>query len=802
MKNHILQKQFTINIGIVFIGIILLLSFSSPCSAQDKKTTESYKALIQQADQTFEAKDYEGAKLLYQKANQAKPEYNYASDKIEEITKILEAVPDSKTQSSTQSKKSGSSYKTLVAQADYALKAKEYADALLLYEKAYETRPDYNYAPEKIDEINSILNSSPESKAQLYESTIRKAESYYVQKDYQQAKSEFQKAALIDSSAKLPKERLVQISSNYIDPDDMANSNLAISSGDKEVAMFDYDHAILFYKAALELHPNSKFVLKKIDDTKKQQAEYLAQKDQPASTVASANKQTQDENPVEVNTGNQKTSVTASTPDIQNVKEITTVSVINANPDNVLPDKNDKSVEKANQQKYDNALEKAEDLLKYADYEAALKGFKLASDIKPDESYPKQKIAEVEAKLAALKNMDENYTSAIANGDRLLSESKYSEALTAYQQALSIKPNEAYPIGKTAEINSILAKLKTDSDNYAQAIRTGEKAMAAGNYSLALSSFQDARKIKPSEIYPLEQISEINTITANQQKKDEKYAAAIKTGDQLFAAKEYSGALTSYTEASELNKNEKYPKDQIAQINKILGDSRSADENYALAIAEGDKLFGMKDYIGANSAFAKAAVLKPAETYPAQRIDEINKIIQETAKTRSSEYNKALEIADKLYKTKVFDQAIDAYEAAAKLNPGDTYPDLQIGKIRKYLSDHAILNLYSQALVISKGNEKKFTFAAIDPSLRKNNYILLKARSTGKTAPKVYLDYGKDSQKNGGIVLRNLDKSTLKDFLISISIQDKWFREENNWIRIVVETGEIEITKVQIAAGE
>ncbi len=118
------------------------------------------------------------------------------------------------------------------------------------------------------------------------------------------------------------------------------------------------------------------------------------------------------------------------------------------------------------------------------------------------------------------------------------------------------------------------------------------------------------------------------------------------------------------------------------------------------------------------------------------------------------------------------------------------------------MSDHAILDLNTQALTISKGNEKKFTFSAIDPSLRKNNYILLKARSTSNILPKVYLNYGKDDSKNGGIVLRNLDRAGLSDLLISISIQDKWFREENNWISISVETGEIEITRVQISAGE
>jgi tetratricopeptide (TPR) repeat protein len=222
-----------------------------------------------------------------------------------------------------------------------------------------------------------------------------------------------------------------------------------------------------------------------------------------------------------------------------------------------------------------------------------------------------------------------------------------------------------------------------------------------------------------------------------------------------------------------------------------------------LLIAKGDSLFGIKDYADALSSYTKASGIKPAESYPKQRIIETNKIIEGTKQASTSEYKDAIAAADKLYSNKVYDKAIDAYESASKINPGDSYPEVQISKIRKYLSDHAILNLYSQALLISRGNEKKFTFATIDPSLRKNNYILLNARSIGSGVPKVYLNYGKDDQKNGGIVIRNLDKTkTLSDFLISISIQDKWFREENNWISISVETGEIEITKVQISAGD
>lgn len=896
MKNLILRKQFAINVQLVFIGILFLLSYTKSSFAQSKEKPVTYKTYIKQADQAYAARDYENALKLYEKANQAKPDYNYATHKIDEIKKILEAGPDSKTQS--PSKNSNTSYKTLIAQADYALANKDYGGALLFYEKAYQTEPDYNYAASKTDELNLMLHSSPEIKTQLYESTIRKADSLNKQQKYQQAKAEYQKASLIDTAAQLPKTMLTQISASYIDPADMDNFNLALATGDKELAMNDFDHAILFYEAASKLHPNVKFVNKKIADAKNLQVAYKVKSTQPATNIATADKLPPSEKPNDASSNN------------QNSLAVTTVIPItkeNRKEDEAL---------KLNQQKYDAALSSAEMQLKSADYEYALAGFKSASDIKPSEIYPKTKIAEIEKLLSAnisrknayevalkngdqsliekkydaaltqyrtalalfpeenypskkieeissltarqkesnenyskviaeadiqfnankyedailfynkalvykpaetypnqkiaeaqgmialLKSKEENYASAIAVGDKLFSASKFSEALNAYKQALTIKPNESYPLAKTSEITSILSKQTSDAENYAQAIRTGEKALAAGNFSLALTSFQDANKIKPTELYPIEQITEIKAETANQQKKDNSYATALKTGDQLFAGKEYKGAITAYTEAAGIKKNEKYPQDQIAKINEILLGSQSVTNNYTLEITEGDKLFEMKDYSGANAAFAKASAIKPDESYPKQRMSEIKNILEGIALTHSAEYNKALENADKLYNSKVFDQAIEAYETAAKINPDDVYPELQISKIRKYMSDHSILDLFSQKVLISRGNEKKFSFSAIDPSLRKNNYILLKARSTGRSAPKVYLNYGKDETKNGGIVLRNLDKSTLSDYIISISIQDKWFREENNWISISVETGEIEIMEVQIAAGE
>ncbi|MFA5972421.1 MAG: hypothetical protein WC780_08735 [Lentimicrobiaceae bacterium] len=1257
---------------------------------------------------------------------------------------------------SAQSTTNAAAYSTLIQQADQALTAKDYPVALLLYAKASHANPALNYAPGKIDEINATLDANPGSRDRLFENLILAAEGLYNQKNYSQAKTEYQKALLIDPSAQFPKDRLGQISAIYTDPDDLIYFNEAVTSGDKALAASDFDKAVMFYETALAVKPGEKSVKNKISDTRKQQADYKVRAEQSAKNIAAADKLLQAEKRTEARAEYQKAlDLTPGNPYAKlKIQEIDKF----INEEKSLQDTYDKSIDQADQfyinrdftnarlkyqealkakpgarypndmlektksgesqlqsdqQKYDATLASAENFLQAADYQAALIGFKSALAIKPAENYPKTKITEIEkliagqsakkeafdlavrngdqslvdkkydvaisyyrnalsllpgekypaqkieeittltgqqktldekylkaiaeadkqfnagnfevavpaynqalgfkpnevypqqkineaqSRIAATKNTEANYTSSVASGDKLFSELKYNDALDAYKQALSLKPEEKYPQTQLDRINKILAEQKSNNEQYSKAIANGEKELASVNYSLAIASFQEALSVKPGEKYPQDKIAEIKAAIAAQQKTDEKYTTAVNSGDQLFAGKDYDLAKTAYSEAAGLKKNEKYPQEQIVKINKIFDELHSAEENYKQAIdegdnsfknqrlneaiasytkasgikpaetypktqvekikvllaeqqkldadfldkvtsadqffdakryaeaiidyrkalalkpsekypsekiaeaekqiadlealqltfekavaegdkklagkqyesalsefktalsakpgelypqqkiaeiqsildkikaenesyteaiskgdtylkagknhealeiyqlastlkpgekypreqiahinqllaeqekldtdyqnlitdantrlkagkydeariaytnagalkpseklpkekiteidtilagiklkdenyaealnkaadlysaknlagavksyeealgikpaekypqeriavlkseiqaldenyskaialgdkqlaannlmnalnayqnaleikpgeeyprskiaeinsalvaqkeelakmynsyiSEGDKSFESKDYAGAKSAFTKAAGIKPAETYPKQRITEIDKITEEIALARKVEYTKALGEADKLYNTKIFDQAIDAYENASKINPGDTYPSLQISKIRKYMEDHAIQDLYSQTLLIPEGSEKKFTFSAIEPRLRKNNYILLKARSTGKAAPKVYLNYGKDSQKNGGIVLRSLDKTTLNDYLIRISVQDKWYREDNNWISLFVETGDIEITKIQIAAGD
>ena len=70
---------------------------------------------------------------------------------------------------------------------------------------------------------------------------------------------------------------------------------------------------------------------------------------------------------------------------------------------------------------------------------------KLRSQIKPSEKAPKDKIAEIEALLKSRKELEEKYNSLITSGDLAMTGEKYDEAISVFEEASALKPNEAYP---------------------------------------------------------------------------------------------------------------------------------------------------------------------------------------------------------------------------------------------------------------------------------------------------------------------------------------------------------------------
>ena len=254
----------------------------------------------------------------------------------------------------------------------------------------------------------------------------------------------------------------------------------------------------------------------------------------------------------------------------------------------------------------------------------------------------KDKLAEISAAFALIakkdadaKTLDATYQTKIDEGDRLLAKREYQIAKRAYEGAIEIKPKEAYPKSKIEEINGLLAGMAKDTQ-YAGALKEGSDYVAQKKYSDAKLAYQAASEIKPSESFPKDKIKEIDGLIAKQKKSQKlaQYKRLMGEAEAKFNTKDYTESKTLYQSASEVNPSAQYPKDRIKEIERLLllaankGEAQKAKkQKYVTFIERGDMAFSSKDYPNSRASFKKALALFPEETYPKQKVRELDKLL-------------------------------------------------------------------------------------------------------------------------------------------------------------------------------
>lgn len=797
-----------------------------------KDTEAKYAGLIKNADNLLENKQYDEALNAYKSALTMKPAEKYPKQRSDEISKILE-----------KQKSDANAYERALSDAAKAFSIADYSNATVLYNQALALRPGEILPQQKIAEIQVITDSLRKIDTEYAEISAQAGKEFDA-KQYQDALKHYKQALALKPSEKLPKDRIAAINSQLADlATREENYKNIVLQADNNLISNQLEKSLSDYHRALALKPGEEYPAKQIEKVKeliaqqtKLDADYsaaiadadkLADTKDYANAIAAFNK-AQKLKPSENYPANRikecESAITKieldqkayelAIKDAQNEEKAGNLTVAIESYRNALAirpeekfvqekitaiqailDKN-----KADDQLYADAVNRGDGYFGHQKYNEALEPYQKAVSLKPGEQYPQQQISKINSLLEEQKRIDENFNRLMTEAASLLDDKNYDQALAKFAEASNLKPKEKLPKDKIAEIEIELARQKKLEDDYALALLSATQAYSNGKLSESIDFYSKALALKPDEKLPAEKIE---SIKAEIKLKNEQYEQTVAQADQELSVKNYQQAIDSYQKASGFKPEETYPQSKIKEINTLLATQKEElDKMYAGYIADGDRQYSEKSFRDAIASFNNAAGLKPAETYPKQRIDAISKEMKELELARKAEYNKAIGAADNFYNTKVFDQALEGYTAAIAIMPDDPYPGKQIAKIRQYMADHALMDIGGVATIIAEGNEKKYTFAAIEPRLRKNNYILVKANVAAGVVPKVYLNYGRDNQKNGGIVLRNLNPGGSNDLMIRISVQDRWYRDDNNWISLFVETGSLEVTKVQIAAGD
>ena len=225
-------------------------------------------------------------------------------------------------------------------------------------------------------------------------------------------------------------------------------------------------------------------------------------------------------------------------------------------------------------------------------------------------------------------------------------EEKYQESKDKFNEALSLFANEYYPKKKIFEIDAKLKTLNSEKETiekYNQLITNADQLRDNKKWVEAKKIYGNAFNLMPEKEYPQEQINFINEQMKleTQQEFQVQYDKLIKAADDQFNNKEYNKAKELYSRARNMNAEDNYPSQRIAEIDQILLEMASNKldeerfkankEKYDQLISKANGLRDAEQWEKSKELYIQANKVLPSETYPQEQITFINQKMKESA---------------------------------------------------------------------------------------------------------------------------------------------------------------------------
>ncbi|HAQ18559.1 MAG TPA: hypothetical protein DCR40_04905 [Prolixibacteraceae bacterium] len=636
-----------------------------------------------------------------------------AKSQANQVQKEAQSISKENAQDLAEKQKN---FDQLIKEADTHYQRGEYQMALLQYLEAKKLFPEKAYPNDRVAELQDLVKAleiTAKQKADLeqkYQSAITKANGYFDKKTYVSARPLYEEALRykpgdVYANGRINEIDLLQIKLEQIEKD----FTLTMQAANNQERQNEYVQALNSYKRALELKPDSKLAKDKIAETElaivavETDKKYL-QAIQLADQAMAAN-------------------------DFQKAKmqyvEALKIKSGETYPKNKL---NEIALSESQEIEFNGLVANAEKAYANNNFDESFRLFNQALDIKPKNQAVQKRIEDIQKIQKQLakdqEQKEKNYQSTITQADKLFEKKDYTNAQAEYRKAMDVKPEEIYPKDQIAKIDQILAELQKEEDinrQYAQHIKLAQEAFTLNKLKEARDEYQKAYNFKPFEPVPPARIAEIDKILAQlaetaqlaameeaqrlaKEKADkDQYNKAIAAADKSFAEKQYKIARTHYTTTLIALPNEKYPKNQIALIDKLLS-QQELDKVFALQKAKQDSLQKARENLFDQAMSAakeheqnkqyRQAITKYGEAIqinPTQR-SAIQKLINDAEDklqlmTRLDlEYKKIIRLADDQYAASKLEDALAQYQNALKIKPDEEYPKKQIAEIQAILT--------------------------------------------------------------------------------------------------------------------
>lgn len=334
---------------------------------------------------------------------------------------------------------------------------------------------------------------------------------------------------------------------------------------------------------------------------------------------------------------------------------------------------------------YSAALDAGDGYMRTEEYDKAVEKYKEALTLRPEESYPKDQIAEAEKiieELAAAMANQEQFNTIMAEADGFAAEEKFVEAIAKFEEALVVIPGNSEAESKLAKAQDALANIEENAAKKAQydaQIITADAAFKAENYAEAKSVYEEASELLPDEAYPQTQIeaceNKLNEL-ANAAEKRGEFDKLVADGDAAMSGTEYEKAVEKYQEALNLIPSEEPAVSKLAEAQGLLDEmlaDRQKQENYEVLIGEADDAFAEEDYNLSKTKYQEAKAVIPEETYPLDQIAKIDQILSELADEIATQeaYDASMSAGTNAMGSEEYQAAVGHFEAALLAIPGD-----------------------------------------------------------------------------------------------------------------------------------
>ncbi len=665
-------------------------SFLKQVTDKQRQQEDLFRKMVSQGNSEFSKRNYSIAIIKYKEAL-----------KIKDDASVKQKIKDAENNLALQEeeKKKNAEFDLLIQKGDNLLSSNKFDEAISIYEQAKALKPGDQIPYVKIQEANKRKQDLANAEVnKQYQDKMNEAKKAFDKKDWASAKNLYGAASAIKPMERDPKDRIIQI--DGIIAKEQANEqnyNKFIADADQALTANDFDLALSKYRDALRIKPTEQYPNEQIAKAEKLKAE--------AAEQALIDKRYQDliDKADVLFNKNQFNDAKSSYKEALSVKPDENYPKEKLNEiESKLKEQEELIKQQAEiKRKYDELIIKADGLFYSETWEEAKTVYTEALELKEDETYPQQKIDDINAKLERISQDEaarkQRYDDIISSADNSFNNSRWEDAKRDYNNALSIFPDEAYPKEK---LNAIEVKLKEEQAQkeeedkkqleFDQYLSEGNKRFALMEYENAKEQYDKAKDLFPDNVIVTQKLLKVESKLkelASLQEIQNQYDDLISKADAARDAKSWDESKDLYLSALNLKPSEIYPQKEIELINSKIEEEKrmNIQKDYDDIISKADELLANKDYEQALISYDKAKDLKPAESYPLEKIREIRRATSQLEEM-TRQYNTHIAQADNEYESEKWDQALLSYEKALKIFDKE-YPRNRVDEISKKLEE-------------------------------------------------------------------------------------------------------------------